>query len=217
MTAAPKVAVFDLDHTLINTDSANGFGLWAHEQGLWPIDDLHGQLAHWHRLYGEGRLPVAQYLDFIVSPLANKAEATVAGWVADFAKARVLPHLRPQAMDALRRHQDQGDRVIVSSATIAPIVGGICRLLGLDDYLATDLEVNQGHFTGRPQGIPNLGQGKAWRLAAHLGAKPVHLSAYSDSINDLALLSLADQAHAVTPDPRLAAIAEVRGWPIHHW
>lgn len=216
-TMSQQVAVFDLDHTLIDTDSANGFGLWAHRQGLWAVDDLHGKLAHWHRLYVEGALPVDEYLAFISSPFTGQRRDTVAAWVDAFAQEEVAPKVRADAMSAVRRHQEQGHRVIVASATIAPIVEGVCRLLGLDEVIATELAVEGGVFTGHCQGVPSLGHGKAWRLAQHLGEKPALLHAYSDSINDLALLSLADSAHVVTPDPKLAAIAQVRGWPVYHW
>ncbi|WP_115719661.1 HAD family hydrolase [Gallaecimonas mangrovi] len=217
MTASQHVAVFDLDHTLIDTDSANGFALWTHQNGLWPLPDLKAQLARWHQLYVAGQLPVAEYLAFITSPLAGKSTEEVASWVEAFAKEEVLPKVRQQAMARVKQHQDSGHRVIVASATISPIVEGICRLLALNEVIATDLAVDNGLFTGGVAGVPSLGQGKAWRVASHLQGKPGTLTAYSDSINDLALLSLADQAEVVTPDPKLAAIAEVKGWPVHHW
>ncbi|WKE66356.1 HAD-IB family hydrolase [Gallaecimonas kandeliae] len=217
MNQANRVAVFDLDHTLIDTDSANGFGLWAHRQGLWQVADLEGQLAHWHRLYVAGALPVAQYLEFIISPLAGKSVAEVAAWVEAFAREEVLPKVRPQAMAALEAHRAAGERVLVASATIAPIVAGICALLGVEELIATELAVMDGRYTGQGMGVPSIGPGKAWRLGQLLGGKPAFLTAYSDSINDLALLSLADSPQVVTPDARLAAVAEVNGWPVHHW
>jgi phosphoserine phosphatase len=92
---------------------------------------------------------------------------------------------------------------------------------GIEHLLATEPALANGKFTGRAEGTLNMRAGKVERLDAWLRARGAATgdfasTAYSDSINDLPLLEAVDQPVAVDPDPKLAAIARERRWPVLH-
>ena len=84
---------------------------------------------------------------------------------------------------------------------------------------ATEPEMKDGRYTGRVAGTPNMREGKVTRLEAWLGERAMALDDfrqswfYSDSVNDLPLLSRVTHPVAVNPDPPLSKIARERGWP----
>jgi phosphoserine phosphatase len=90
----------------------------------------------------------------------------------------------------------------------------------VDHYLATDVEVVDGCFTGRTQGTLNMRTGKVERLRDWLQqqGQPESVlkqaSFYTDSINDLPLLSVVRQPVVVDPDPRLESTALRKGWKV---
>ena len=93
----------------------------------------------------------------------------------------------------------------------------IAERLGVPHLIGCDVEVANGHYTGRPRGIPSFREGKVQRLAAWLrdrGEQLTDSTFYSDSHNDLPLLETVQTPVAVDPDPALNATALSRGWRI---
>ena len=109
--------------------------------------------------------------------------------------------------------------MIMTTATGRFIVAPIARELGLENVIATEPEMKDGRYTGRVAGTPNMREGKVTRLEAWLGERAMALDDfrqswfYSDSVNDLPLLSRVTHPVAVNPDPPLSKIARERGWP----
>ena len=106
---------------------------------------------------------------------------------------------------------------MVISATNRFIVEPICHRFGISEIIATEPEQLNGRYTGRVAGVPSYQQGKVTRLQQWLEEKGESLagsSFYSDSINDLPLLQVVDQAVVVNPDELLLAEATQRGWPV---
>jgi HAD superfamily hydrolase (TIGR01490 family) len=116
-----------------------------------------------------------------------------------------------------RLHQDAGQRVWLVTATPVELATIIARRLELTGALGTVAEAEDGVYTGRLVGDVLHGEAKAAAvrsLAAREGLDLAHCSAYSDSINDLPMLSLVGRAVAVNPDSALRAEAKRRGWEI---
>jgi phosphoserine phosphatase len=119
----------------------------------------------------------------------------------------------------VRRHQDQGDLVVMSTATNRFITELTAAHLAVEHLIATECDMDGERFTGKPSGTLNMREGKVVRLNEWLAWRGLslidcHSTFYSDSINDLPLLSAVAQAVAVDPDERLAAVAAERGWPV---
>ena len=93
----------------------------------------------------------------------------------------------------------------------------IAELFGIADLLASEVEMVDGRYTGRPTGIPCYREGKVLRLREWLADNGLDLDGswcYSDSHNDLPLLESVTHPYAVDPDETLRETAERRGWPV---
>jgi HAD superfamily hydrolase (TIGR01490 family) len=116
-----------------------------------------------------------------------------------------------------QQHLDAGQRVWLVTATPVELASIIARRLGLTGALGTVAEVVEGTYTGRLVGELMHGPAKAeavLALAEREGLDLARCTAYSDSANDLPMLSLAGTAVAVNPDTELRAIARSRGWQV---
>ncbi|MCD8548255.1 MAG: HAD-IB family hydrolase [Aeromonadaceae bacterium] len=212
------LALFDLDDTLLEGDTAS---LWfEHMVALgWADLAMARQEQALMARYYAGSLAMEEYMAFTLSPLADRSQAEVAAEVDLCIKRRILPRLYPAALTCLSRHQAQGDRVILISASGEHIVRPVARHLGVSEVLAIELECIDGRYTGRTQGVLSFQAGKVTRLRQHLGAALERSGShgYSDSINDLPLLELVEHAHVVNPAERLAGLAQARGWQTLRW
>jgi HAD superfamily hydrolase (TIGR01490 family) len=129
----------------------------------------------------------------------------------------IAPMRQPRADALLQKHRDQGDHLLIITATNHFITGPIAAFLGVGEILATDPEMIDGFYTGRVSGTPCFQRGKVTRLEQWLKSNSHSLDNsffYSDSFNDLPLLELVDNPVAVDPDDRLAKHAVDHQWPI---
>lgn len=212
-----RLAVFDLDHTLLAGDSDFLWGEFLVERGLvdpaWYAEENRRFLA----AYEAGTLDIHAFAAFSFAPLAAHPLPQLEAWRADFLRDKIEPIVAPGAPALLERHRAQGDRLVITSATNRFVTEPIAALLGVDTLIATDPVFDGQRYQARIAGTPNFREGKVLRLREWLAAqreRPSHLSCYSDSHNDLPLLEMADAACAVDPDPRLLAQARARGWPV---
>jgi HAD superfamily hydrolase (TIGR01490 family) len=129
----------------------------------------------------------------------------------------IKPIIATGTPDLLKQHREQGDTLIIVSATNLFITEPIARLLDVPHILSTEPEIVDSRYTGRYLGTPTYKEGKVIALNAWLEAYEHELEDsffYSDSINDLPLLELVSIPVAVNPDDELRRIAEVRQWTI---
>jgi HAD superfamily hydrolase (TIGR01490 family) len=119
-----------------------------------------------------------------------------------------------------QQHLDSGQRVWLVTATPVELASIIAHRLGLTGALGTVAEVVDGRYTGRLVGELMHGPAKAeavLALAEREGLDLGRCTSYSDSANDLPMLSLTGTAVAVNPDTELRAIARARGWAIRDY
>jgi len=214
------LAIFDLDETLIDGDCAS---LWCHEMaklGWVDGDSFLRQDAELMALYAEGRLAMEDYMAFSLSPLVGRSVEEVAFVVEPFVEEVIEPLLYSDATRCLANHRAAGDRVLVISASAHFLVSAIAARLGIAEVLAIDLEQQHDCYSGRTRGVLTYREGKVSRLLEWLEQHGESLDGayfYSDSRNDLPLLQLVSQPHAVNPDPVLRRHAEQAGWPVLSW
>lgn len=213
------LVLFDLDHTLLSGDSDVLWCDYLMAQGLLDRSTFAARNADMEARYRAGTVGVQEFADFYASTLAGR---DVQQWEAvrqAFLAEQVVPRIPGAARDLVRRHQDAGDLVVMTTATNRYITELTALHLDVEHLLATELEQAEGRFTGRTAGTLNMREGKVVRLREWIAARGHRLEdfesmAYSDSINDLPLLEAVQQPVAVDPDPKLAAIAHERGWPV---
>ena len=128
--------------------------------------------------------------------------------------------LWPGTLALAQGHLDRGQRVWLVTATPVELAAIIAQRLGLTGALGTVSEIEDGVYTGRLKGAPLHGQAKAEAvraLAAREGLDLVRCTAYSDSANDVPMLSVVGRAVAVNPDGALRKHARAVGWEIHDY
>jgi len=216
-----KLTLFDLDGTLLPTDSDHAFGEFLLKLG-WADGEAYRQRNdEFFVAYQQGRLDIASYVDFCTAPWRNRDPAELAAASERFLAEFARPSLHPAALALVRRHQDAGDTVAIVTATNEFITRPIAGLFGVQALIATELERDgQGRATGAIRGVPAFRDGKITRVQQWLAAQGRTLADferctfYSDSTNDLPLLEHVSHPVATNPGPALREIAVARGWPI---
>lgn len=211
-----NLAVFDLDHTLLNGDSDYLWGQFLVAHDLVDRELYARENQRFYDEYLAGTLDIHEFAAFSLKPMTVHPLATMNALRDRFVAECIAPIVARDAPALLARHRAAGDELLITTATNRYIVEPIAEHLGVRHLLATEPERDGERFTGRIT-VANFRDDKVVNLKAWLAAQPRafgEISAYSDSRNDLPLLEFADRAHAVDADPVLKAEAERRGWPV---
>lgn len=216
-----NLALFDLDHTLIPLDSDYEWGQFLVRIGAVDPEDFARRNAAFYAQYEAGTLDPVEYLEFALGTLARFPRSQLDTWHEQFMREVIRPALRQPALDLVRRHQDDGDLVAIITATNRFVTEPIARALGVANLIAAEPELDvQGEITGKLRGIPTSGPGKVIHANDWLAAQGKRLGDfgrsyfYSDSQNDIPLLSAVTHPVATNPNALLKAHAQSRGWPI---
>ena len=212
-----RLALFDLDNTLLGGDSDHAWGDYLCARGILDPVEYQNRNDAFYQDYLAGKLDLQAYLNFSLEILATTEMAQLDEWHADFMRDCVEPIILPKALELLKKHRDAGDKLVIITATNRFITGPIAKRLEVENLLATECELVDGRYTGRSIDVPCFREGKVTRLRRWLEENDLNLEGsyfYSDSMNDLPLLEQVDNPVAVNPDPNLRAEAEKRGWPI---
>jgi HAD superfamily hydrolase (TIGR01490 family) len=217
------LALFDLDHTLLTGDSDVLWCDYLITEGLLDAASFAARNADMEARYKAGTVTVEEFAGFYVSTLAGRSQGFWQPVRERFFQTCIKPRLGADARALVRRHQERGDLVVLTTATNRYITELTAAELGIEHLLATECEV-AGHgpsaqFTGLTTGVLNMREGKVQRLQSWLQERGQRLgelesTAYSDSINDLPLLLAVRHAVAVDPDAKLLAQAQARGWQV---
>ena len=212
-----NLAIFDLDHTLLDGDSDYLWGQFLVEQGRVDGEAYERQNKLFYEAYQDGTLDIDAFASFSLAPLAAHEPKELHELHRRFTREKIEPRVAAGARALLDRHHRAGDTLLITTATNRFITEPIAALLGVPNLLATDPEMIGGRYTGRITGHANFREGKVLRLRQWLEQRRIEFArstCYSDSHNDLPLLNFADTAVAVDPDPVLRAEAERRGWAV---
>ena len=215
----PRLTLFDLDHTLLHGDSDVLWCEFLLDQGVLDRDAFAARNAEMEAGYQAGTVDAAAFAGFYVGTLAGRSPAQWEPLRRRFLAQRIVPRIPRDALALVREHVAAQDLVVMTTATNRFITELTAAQFGIAHLLATETELREGVFTGRPTGTLNMREGKVTRLHAFLAERglalaDLHRAAYSDSINDLPLLQAVDLPVAVDPDARLGAIARERGWRV---
>lgn len=215
------LALFDLDHTLLPIDSDYEWGRYLVRRGLVDVEAFEASNAVFFKQYQAGTLDSMEYLVFSLGTLARFPRAELDALHADFMRDVINPALLPSALELVRKHRDAGDLVVIATATNRFVTAPIARAFQVDHLLAAVPEEDaQGNLTGKLLGPPSMGAGKVTHLNDWLADTGRSLDGfersyfYSDSHNDLPLLSIVTNPIATNPNTPLTAHALAHGWPI---
>jgi HAD superfamily hydrolase (TIGR01490 family) len=216
-----KLALFDLDHTLIPIDSDYEWGVFTTALGWNNADEFTRQNDAFYAQYRAGTINIHTYVRFATTALCREGAIKSKAIHARFMQEVIQKAIQPQALSLIQSHKDAGDTVIIVTATHEFVTRPIATALGVSDLIAINLvrDADTGWFTGEILGTPSFREGKVarvqdWLCERHLSWTDVDVTFYSDSINDLPLLEIAHHPVATNPDPLLRTIALQRGWRI---
>ena len=214
------LALFDLDHTLLPHDSDEQWVEFMMAEGALaraPYESANRALI---ARYNRGEAGPLEFTEFYLSTLKGVDPARLADLRERYLLARVRPSITAKARALVDKHRVVGDVTVITTAVSRFLAAPIAAEFQVSDLIATEAEIIDGRYTGRVAGTPNMREGKIERLHEWLATRGERLGdyrevwAYSDSQNDLALLSHVTHPVAVNADPVLAFHARHKGWPI---
>ena len=212
-----RLALFDLDNTLLAGDSDHSWGDFLCQQGHVDAVEYQARNDAFYADYCNGKLDVVAYQNFSQAILGRTPIDTLTQWHARFMAEVIEPLILPAGEALLAQHRAQGDKLVIITATNRFVTGPIAARLGVETLLATECAMQDGRYLGNITGIPCYQQGKVTRLNQWLEEQGLSLQDsyfYSDSRNDLPLLELVSHPVAVDPDELLRSTASARGWPV---
>ncbi|GAA1013789.1 phosphoserine phosphatase [Acrocarpospora pleiomorpha] len=217
LTAA---AFFDVDNTMIRGASIYHFARGLASRGLFTTQDLVrfalGQAMF--RVRGnENPEHVAKAKEMALAFVAGLKVEEVVRLGEEIYDEVMADRIWSGARALAQAHLDAGQRVWLVTATPVELAQVIARRLGLTGALGTVAETDSGAYTGRLVGDLLHGPAKAdavRALARQEGLDLTRCSAYSDSANDLPMLSIVGHPYAINPDSELRDHAKAQGWAI---
>ena len=214
-----NLTLFDLDHTLLSGDSDVLWCDFLIGRGLLNREQFSARNIDMDARYHAGTVSPREFSEFYVGTLAGRSVVDCQSLRQDFLRQEIVPRITVAAWDLVREHIDAGDIVVLTTATNRFITELTARHLHIEHLIATEPEIIDGVFSGKTVGELNMREGKITRLNGWLAANDnaggmrrdaLHVTAYSDSKNDLPLLKYADTPVAVNPD------AQLKAWATEH-
>lgn len=215
-----KLALFDLDHTLLPIDSDYSWGVFTQEIGWTDPVVFKERNDEFFEHYKAGTLDIHDYVRFATDAVRLRGPAQAQAAHERFMRTVIGPAIRPEALALVEQHKARGEEVVIVTATNEFVTRPIARAFGVEELIAVELARGEdGWITGEISGVPSAREGKVQRVTQWLAARGLDWSAveatfYSDSINDLPLLEAVDRPVATNPDLNLRAVATARGWRI---
>lgn len=215
-----KLVLFDLDNTLLAGDSDFEWAQFLVSKGVLDREVHEAKNREFYEHYKAGTLDIHAFLDFQLKPLARHPREQLDAWHAEYMQTRVRPMMTDKARQLVQMHLGDCDLAAIITATNRFVTAPIAREFGIAHLIATEVEEIGGEYTGRGTGIPCFKEHKITRLEMWLADQGLLWEDitqswfYSDSLNDLPLLSKVNYPVAVDPDDTLEAHARLNGWPI---
>ena len=219
MSGKPKVAAFfDLDETVIRGASSWILTRELFRHGFFGIRDLFfaARQAFLYVVLGEDQKRVEQVKNRALQVMAGHSSqeiTAISQEVCDLLEKKLFP----QAQGLIKRHQAAGHDIWLISAAPSELPQMLAKRLGLTGGIGTEIAVKDGVYEARLASELMHAQGKRDRvvsLARERGYDLASCFAYSDSDNDMPLLTLVGKPSAINPDIWLRVRAFQRGWPV---
>ena len=166
-----KLALFDLDRTLLPIDSADAWSHFLVQEGGLDAEGYGARIRAFAESYAANRFDVDAYQDFQMELLARFPRVQLEQWRARFIRQHVAPHLRPEARTLIDAHRRDGFVAVMVTGTNAFVTRPIAAAFGLEHLLAVEPEEVEGRFTGRYVGTHTHQHGKVRAVEAFVAAR----------------------------------------------
>ena len=217
-----NLALFDLDNTLLSGDSDFEWAQFLISKGVVDRELQEAKNTHFYEQYKAGTLDIYEFLIFQLSPLTRHPRAELDAWHGEYMERHIRPLIGEKARALVKQHLDNGDLCAIVTATNSFVTGPSARELGIPHLIGTIPAVNAetGAFSGGPRGTPSFREGKIERVESWLETLGFWWGSfddsyfYSDSLNDIPLMSKVKTPVAVDPDDTLRRHSSEMGWKI---
>lgn len=218
-TSSGKLALFDLDNTLLEGDSDHAWGEFLIWKNLVEEKAHREKNDYFYNQYKQGALDIHSYVAFTLEPVMQLDSKQRAELHTEFMEHSVKSIILNKGRELVRAHLEAGDFCIIITATNEFIASPIAKLFEADLLIATELQTNDDKYNGKISGTPCYQDGKVSKLNAWIDLQESRFNLsdavfYTDSINDLPLLREVAIPVAVDPDQDLHDKAESEGWKI---
>jgi HAD superfamily hydrolase (TIGR01490 family) len=214
------IALFDLDRTLLTIDADEAWVEFLIEQGALDRSRFEPAMRDVSERYQCGEIGIHEFCEFYLSTLPPHEPARLQAWRQEYLAERIFPVISTAARALVDTHRVAGHLLVLTTAANRFLSAPIAIELDIGNLITTEPEMKAGRYTGKVAGVPNMREGKIARLNDWLAERGTTLAAfreswfYSDSRNDIPLLSRVTNPVAVNADPTLAKLAAAKGWPI---
>ncbi len=215
-----NLALFDLDNTLLTSDSDFEWSQFLIEKKVLDRKEYESRNLEFYEQYKSGTLDINQFLDFQLQPLSLYPRTQLDDWHNEFMAKKIMPQIAPGAYKLINEHMLGGDLCIIITATNRFVTEPIARILGINNLIATEPGQEDGEFNGLVSGAPCFREGKITRLEDWMDEHNLTWLSfleswfYSDSLNDIPLLKKVTNPVAVDPDSTLEKYAKENNWPV---
>ena len=215
-------AFFDLDNTILRGASIFYFGRGMYRRGLFGTRDVARMAwAQAQFVWGAENLEhMDEARSFALTFIQGRTVAEITEMTEEIFAEVLARKVWPGTQALAQGHVAEGQRVWLVTAAPVEIATVIASMMGLTGAMGTVAEHIDGVYTGRLVGEVLHGPAKAEAVAALARREGLDLSrcaAYSDSANDIPMLSLVGDPCAVNPDRELRAVARERGWRVRDY
>ena len=213
-----KLVIFDLDNTILNGDSDYSWINFLINENYVDKHEYEKRNQYFYDQYYEGNLDYDEWAEFALSTMKGKTPFDLEELLSKFLSTVIEPMINIYALRLLHNHHHDNDIMLLASATNSVLVEPIARRLGFENIVATEVEIIDGVYTGKVYGRPALGQGKLTKVEEWASQNNIKdfkdAIFYSDSINDLPLLSEVGVPIAVNPDDQLRNLSIKNNWEV---
>ncbi len=210
---------FDVDRTIISINSGTSMILASAREGILSysqlIEALFLTILHRNRIITS---------DVIISRVARFFSGITESVIADFSdrlfKESLAHSIRPGALSAIEYHRKNNAELVILSASTNYTCTPLLSELNISNMLCTEMEIENGIFTGKPKSGYCFGVEKFNRAAEFCKERGYEIKGawyYGDSISDIPILEAVGSPRCVVPDKKLRKIAKKRGWKIEEW
>lgn len=217
----PTLVVFDLDGTLIDTDCAQEWLTFLKHLDFPNAAETETNCREIMQCYASGHMDMSSYMLHWITPILGYPISELEKLSQEFADLYIKPRIFEEGLSCVHYHRQQGDTLVLVSASPSLLVKPIARLLGIEHVIGIEIAVSNN--TLQPRLLTPLSFRadkitclKQWLYEQQLSNLPLSI-AYSDSINDAPLLEFAKSAVVVNGDKTLKTLAHKKQWLSVNW
>ena len=218
MAVNKKLAIFDLDHTILKCNSDHSWLDYLTNKGFIKKEEYFEQNAEFQKKFREANVNYKEYYEFTIQYLRNKSDDYISNIRSDFMKDIIEPSINIYALRLIHKHYDKDDELLLASGTTSIIAGPIAKRLEFKNVVCTKCEQKNNIYTGKIEDPPSLGEGKLINVQTWMQNNGFSnfngTTFYSDSILDMPLLEKVEKPVAVNPDKELLRVSQDLGWEI---